>query len=46
MTRAIASALRGDWTRAWDYNHLSLIVVPLLTYLWFKELRRILPRRV
>lgn len=46
MTRAIASTLRGDWTRAWDYNHLSLIVVPLLTYLWFKELRRNLPRRV
>jgi len=46
MMRAIASVLRGDWTRAWDYNHLSLIVVPLLTYLWFKELRRSLPRRV
>jgi hypothetical protein len=46
MTRAIASALRGDWTRAWDYNHLSVIVVPLLAYLWLRELRRTLSARV
>jgi hypothetical protein len=41
MTRATASALRGDWRGAWRYNRLSVIVVPLLAFLWVRALYRV-----
>jgi hypothetical protein len=44
MTRAIASALRGDWQGAWRYNRLSVIVGPLLAYLWSRALIRDIER--
>lgn len=44
MTRAIASALRGDWRGAWRYNRLSVIVAPLLAFLWAREIYRDIAR--
>ena len=40
MTCAIASALRGDFRGAWRHNRRSVIVVPLLAYLWVRALER------
>jgi len=37
MTRAVASAARGDLRRAWKYNKLSPIVVPILAWLWWRQ---------
>ena len=40
MTRAVASAARGDIGRAWRYNKLSAIVVPILATLWWKRVSK------
>ncbi len=41
MTRGIQHLLHLDFLTAYEFNKLSLIVLPLLVYLWFNELRRI-----
>ncbi len=41
MTRGIHHLLHLDFLSAYEFNKLSLIVLPLLVYLWFNELRRI-----
>ena len=41
MTRGIQHLLHLDFLTAYEFNKLSLIVLPLLIYLWFNELRRI-----
>ncbi len=38
MTRAIVSMMYLDFEAAWGYNHLSVVVAPLLLYLWVKSL--------
>lgn len=41
MTRALASAARGKFRKAWDYNPRVAIVAPILLYLWAREIRRV-----
>lgn len=38
MTRALFSLLHLDFSAAWGYNKLGVIVAPLLLYLYVKEL--------
>ena len=38
MTRAVASAARGDFDRAWDYNPRVVVVAPLLAFWWARNL--------
>ena len=40
MTRALFSLLHLDFTAAWNYNRLVVIVAPLLLYLYVKEVAR------
>lgn len=40
MTRGIQHLLHLDFLTAYEFNKLSLIVLPLLIYLWLNELRR------
>jgi Protein of unknown function (DUF2752) len=40
MTRAVASASRGDLGAAWRYNRLSVVVVPILGLLWWRRISR------
>lgn len=40
MTRGIQHLLHLDFLTSYEFNKLSLIVLPLLIYLWFNELRR------
>lgn len=37
MTRACMHALHFDWAAAWHYNRLVVVVLPLLAWLWGKE---------
>jgi hypothetical protein len=39
MTRALASAARGDFDHAWDYNPRVVLVAPLLVFIWARTLR-------
>lgn len=41
MTRGVQHLLHLDFLTAYEFNKLSLIVLPLLVYLWFNELKRI-----
>ena len=34
FTRATYLILHGDLSSAWEYNHLIIITIPLLTILW------------
>ena len=40
MTRALFSLLHLDFTAAWNYNRLVIIVAPLLLYLYVKEVAK------
>lgn len=37
ITRACMHFIHLDFSGAWQYNKLVVIVMPLLSYLWFKE---------
>ena len=41
MTRAIQHLIHFNFNQAIEYNILSLLVFPLLLYMYFKELRRV-----
>lgn len=41
MTRAIQHLIHLDFTTAWEFNKLSLIVFPLLSFSYFKEVKRV-----
>lgn len=41
MTRAIQHLIHLDFTAAWEFNKLSLIVFPLLSFSYFKEVKRV-----
>lgn len=41
MTRAIQHLIHLEFKIAFEYNKLSIIVFPLLTIIWFNELKRI-----
>ncbi|MBQ2424791.1 MAG: DUF2752 domain-containing protein [Alistipes sp.] len=38
ITRALFSVLYLDFAAAWGYNHLIVVVFPLLLWLWGREL--------
>ena len=40
MTRALYSLLHLDFAAAWEYNRLSVLVAPLLAYLYLKEVAK------
>ena len=40
MTRAVASAARGELQNAFRYNKLSVVVVPILAGLWWRQVSR------
>lgn len=40
MTRAISCAAHGQFRKAWHYNKLVVIVLPLLTHSWLREVLR------
>src|SRR5690348_9209583 len=40
MTRAISSASHGQFTQAFRYNKLVVIVLPLLAYTWLQALSK------
>ncbi|GAC1402823.1 MAG: hypothetical protein NVSMB68_16540 [Thermoanaerobaculia bacterium] len=44
MTRAVASAARADFRGSWRYNRLSVIVVPMLAFLWARRIAREIAR--
>lgn len=40
ITRAFFSAMYGRFASAWEYNHLIVVVFPLLLWLWIREIWR------
>jgi hypothetical protein len=38
MTRAVVSAVHLQFEKAFDYNHLVIIIFPLLIYIWAGQL--------
>jgi hypothetical protein len=42
MTRGIQHLLHLDFMSAASFNRMSFIVLPILIYLWIKELNRVL----
>lgn len=44
MARAISCAFHGAFIRAWDYNQLVVIVLPLSGAIWLRQARRDLNR--
>ena len=42
MTRAIQHLIHFDFLTGYNYNKLSIIVLPLLIYSYYAELRRII----
>jgi len=42
MTRAVVAALKGDFARAWQYNGMVVVVLPLLFAEYFRLLRRVI----
>jgi hypothetical protein len=43
MTRAVFSAIHLRFTDAFRFNRLSLVVLPLLIYIWAKTILSLLP---
>ena len=41
MTRAIQHLIHFDFKGAYDFNKLSFIVLPILIYLLFKEIKKV-----
>ena len=44
MTRAIQHLIHFDFKGAYDFNKLSFIVLPILIYLLFKEIKKVLKK--
>ena len=41
MTRALYSVAHLDFAAAWEYNHLVVVVAPLMCYIWVKWLMQL-----
>ena len=41
MTRAVQHAMHLDFAASWGYNKLFIIVLPLLIYLWIKQIKKL-----
>jgi hypothetical protein len=46
MTRAIISAMHFQFEKAFQYNKLFVIVLPLLIYIWIKTVIKSWPERL
>lgn len=42
ITRGIQHLIHFDFKGSWEYNKLSFIVLPVLIFLWIKNLREII----
>ena len=42
MTRALYSVAHLDFAAAWEYNHLVVVVAPLMCYIWSKCITRLI----
>jgi len=40
ITRAIQHAIHFDFTRAWHFNKLVVLVLPVLILLWLNEIKK------
>ena len=40
LTRAFVAFFQGDFIKAYNYNHLIVIIIPLLFVIWFVYLRK------
>ena len=40
ITKAVIAAIQLDFIRAFNYNRLIIIIMPLIIYLWGKEIVR------
>jgi hypothetical protein len=38
ITKAVIATIQLDFIRAFNYNKLIIVIVPLLVYLWIKEI--------
>ena len=45
ITRAIISGIQLDFIKAFEYNKMIIIILPLFIYEWFKNLKLILAKR-
>lgn len=41
MTRALYSVAHLDFAAAWEFNHLVVVVAPLMVYIWVKWLMQL-----
>ncbi|MFZ9970307.1 MAG: DUF2752 domain-containing protein [Bacteroidia bacterium] len=39
MTRAVMHAINGEWSQAWAFNRLVIVVLPLMVLLWVRYCR-------
>ena len=46
MTRAVQHCLHGEFKVGYNYNHLVILVLPLLIYVWAKMVRFNLKLRI
>ncbi len=44
ITRAIQHAIHFDFTRAWHYNKLVVLVLPVFILLWLNEIKKSLKK--
>lgn len=44
MTRAVQHMIHFDFTEAWHYNRMSVVVVPLLIGIWVGEVYRMIKK--
>ncbi|MCF8329768.1 MAG: DUF2752 domain-containing protein [Crocinitomicaceae bacterium] len=40
ITRAIQHAIHFDFIRAWHFNKLVALVLPILLFLWINEIKK------
>ncbi len=40
LTRSFAALSRLEFQKAWDYNHLIIVIVPLFLYVWVTLVRK------
>lgn len=44
ITKAIQHAIHFDFTRAWHYNKLVVLVLPVVILLWLNEIKKSLKK--
>lgn len=44
ITRAVISGVQLNFTKAFEYNKMVIIVLPILIYVWFNNLRSLVQK--